>query len=811
MPSLPPLVRIARWILLFGVAAAVPLPAAPTTPAFVSAKPIWPEGREREMDLSVAFRAVFPAPADGRATLRLAGHVLYRVFVNGKFAGHGPARAAHGFFRVDEWDLAPLLRPGSNIVAVEVAGYNATSYALLNAPSFLQAEVVSGATVLASTAGTGRRFEAAVLRERVQRVQRYSFQRPFSEIWRLTPGWDAWRTEAKAAFTLVACTVVDPKQLLSRGVPYPQFAVHAPVVLVGQGTVEKGAPPTKPWRDRALTSVGPKLSGFPEAELESIPSLELQAVHTATTTTTASAPYAGGRVTLAANSWATFDFGICRAGFIGAHIEVRKPTRLFFTFDEILTDNDVSFTRMGCVNIVACELAPGTYDFSSFEPYGLRYLKLIVLEGDCEVSQPALRELNNPEAGRATFAASDERLSRIFAAARETFAQNAVDIFMDCPSRERAGWLCDSYFTARVAAELCGTTSVEKNFLENFVLPPSFAALPAGMLPMCYPADHLDGVFIPQWALWLVLELEEYAARSGDRALVAAFGPRLRALLTWFKGYENADGLLEQMPGWNFVEWSKANSYMSGVNYPTNMLYAGALAAMDRMYGDPALATKAEKIRATIRQQSFDGEFFVDNAERKDGELRATRNRSEACQDYAFYFDVATPATHAALWRTLTTDFGPQRATTNAWPEVAPANAFIGNQLRFELLSRAGLRQQILDEATDSWLYMADRTGTLWENVQASASCDHGFASHAAHVFFRDILGLQKIDPVGRTLKVCLPDVKLEWCRGAVPTPDGPVELSWRHDGAKLVYQLHAPAGWKVDVVNESGREIKRE
>ena len=30
------------------------------------------------------------------------------------------------------------------------------------------------------------------------------------------------------------------------------------------------------------------------------------------------------------------------------------------------------------------------------------------------------------------------------------------------------------------------------------------------MLPMCYPADHYDGNFIPNWAMWFVLELEEY-------------------------------------------------------------------------------------------------------------------------------------------------------------------------------------------------------------------------------------------------------------------------------------------------------------
>jgi alpha-L-rhamnosidase len=28
---------------------------------------------------------------------------------------------------------------------------------------------------------------------------------------------------------------------------------------------------------------------------------------------------------------------------------------------------------------------------------------------------------------------------------------------------------------------------------------------------------------------------------------------------------------------------------------------------------------------------------------------------------------------------------------------------------------------------------MAERTGTLWENVDVSASCNHGFASHVIY------------------------------------------------------------------------------
>ncbi len=579
--------------------------AAEVVPAFQAARPVWPAGKETKRNVLVEFRAAFDKPATGPVTLRLAGATLYRIFINGQFAGHGPARAGHGFYRVDQGNIAPKLHPGRNELVVEVAGYNANSYYLLDQPSFLQAEVVANGQVLAATGVDS--FRAALRHDRVQKVQRYSFQRPFSEVWRL-PG-----PPAEPAH----CASVDAKPLATRRVPYPTFDVRRPVAHVTEGEVVKGALPKNLWKDRSLTAIGPKLAGFPEAELATIPSIELQAVkNVSARPAKATMPFA-----LKANSYRILDFGVNLSGFIGAKVTARTRTRLFVTFDEILSNHDVDFKRLGCVNIVLYELEPGSYSFETFEPYTLRYLKLIVLEGDCEVSDCYLRELVNPEATHASFAASDERLNRIFEAARETFRQNAVDIFMDCPSRERAGWLCDSFFTARVAADLCGDTLIEKNFFENFQRPEKFAHLPEGMLPMCYPSDHNDGVFIPNWAMWFVVQLEEYAARSGDRELVEALRPRVLKLLDFLKQYENSDGLLEKLPSWVFVEWSKANSFVQDVNYPSCMLYAGTLDAAGRLYRLPDLNAKAARVRDTIRRQSFDGEFFVDNAVRKDGQI----------------------------------------------------------------------------------------------------------------------------------------------------------------------------------------------
>ena len=48
------------------------------------------------------------------------------------------------------------------------------------------------------------------------------------------------------------------------------------------------------------------------------------------------------------------------------------------------------------------------------------------------------------------------------------------------------------------------------------------------------------------------------------------------------------------------------------------------------------------------------------------------------------------------------------------------------------LLAQEGHREQLLSEIEDYFDYMAQRTGTLWEHVGTTASCNHGFASYVA-------------------------------------------------------------------------------
>jgi alpha-L-rhamnosidase len=435
----------------------------------------------------------------------------------------------------------------------------------------------------------------------------------------------------------------------------------------------------------------------------------------------------------------------------------------------------------------------------------MKFLKLSVDEGDCELKEVRIRQYVNSDVANARFKTSDPALNRIFDAAIETHKQNAVDVFMDCPSRERAGWLCDSYFSARVAYNLSGNTLIEHNYLENFLLPEKFSNIPEGMLPMCYPSDHTNGNFIPNWAMWFVLELDEYVARSGDYEMLISLKPKVMNLLKYFEPFKNEDGLLEKLDKWVFVEWSKANDFVQDVNYPSNMLYARVLEVAGRLYNIPELQTEAEKIREVIRRQSYVNGFFTDNAIRENGKLVVqVKNQTEVCQYFAFYFGVATSKQYPELWQKLAKEFGAKRATTKAYPNIYPANAFVGNYIRLELLSEEGLISDLVTECKDQFTHMADMTGTLWENTFPGSSCCHGFASHVAYVFYRDIAGFSKIDQVNKKISIQFNETGLTSCEASFPVGNDLVSVKWTIKGKTLIYNLKVPDNYTVEVVNKT-------
>lgn len=525
---------------------------------------------------------------------------------------------------------------------------------------------------------------------------------------------------------------VGVKRFITRDVPYCEYAVLHPKNVYRKGKV--GYSDKEEYYDeRFISGVGDDYKGFKMCCVDATPHIEYQKID-----------FAEGEkcdipadiINIPADCYVDTVFERNSAGLICFEVESDGEATVFVSFDEILTEGQLDPLRLQALNIFTVNIRAGKYRLISAEPYVMKYARITAKGGAVTVKNFSLLEIAYPMSKiKSVYETEDSKLNEIYESALQTFRMNAVDIYMDCASRERAGWLCDSFYIGRSERCFTGSSDIERAFLFNFLLPEKFDGLPEGMIPMCYPSDILKGEFIPNWAMWYALHLYEYYEYSGDRTLVDAARERMYLLLSYFKKFENEYGLLEKLDGWIFVEWSRANALVQDVSFPSNMIYSAFKSVLGVLYGDIALKEEAEKMRCTIGNMAMTPSgFFCDNAVRRDGKLVLTGERTEVCQYYAFWTKCATPKTHPQLFEKLLNDFGRVRETSGKYSDIYPANAFIGNYLRLELLLNYGYGDKLIEDIKEFFHGMSETTGTLWENMLPSASCSHGFAAYVACV-----------------------------------------------------------------------------
>ena len=416
-------------------------------------------------------------------------------------------------------------------------------------------------------------------------------------------------------------------------------------------------------------------------------------------------------------------------GFPILEATAHTDCQIILAMSEYCPDDSFSFvTAMSSQPVIQYNLKAGQQiRKEAFEPYSFKKAALLIKSGKATVTGFCVRNYirDMAEAKQLTF--DDPVLQDVYDAALRTFSHNAVDLLTDCPSRERAGWLCDSYFTAQAEHFLFGKTPVEDAFLQNYILCKPDSGYPEGALPMTYPADPCNNFeFIPQWDMWYVLEVCQYLTQRTPRWDKAAFLPSVQGIVDFLRRYENEWGLLENLPGWNFVEWSDANTWVQDVNYPTNFLYAGMLKAVEKVFGMP-FGEKADRIRKEVIRRAFNGEMFVDHGKREGSAIVNYDHISEACQYYAVLFggfDLNAPE-FAKLKKGIIEGF--QSCQAEGFCRI---NAFIGMYLLLDVLKAMGDRKLLNDNIKAFFGGMCEKTGTLWEYKTPVCSLDHGFASY---------------------------------------------------------------------------------
>lgn len=764
---------------------------------------IWACGYSEAKNCSIAF--VFQiGKSEKKAGLKLAASNSYRVFINNQFIFYGPKRSAHGYSHINYLELNSWLINDNNIITVEVASYNANSFYTVDELPFFAAELNSSGELIAQS----KDFIAYLLTDRITKVQRHNYQRSFIEAYQFYDRDNLYKNVIN--YPPVETEEVKGNYLIETDIPNCNFEKYFYKNIIESGIVTFSEIENQ-LSNRLYVHTSDIVKGYNYDSLSTKVSAELLKMRFEPTTSITSKH-------LVKNSYLLLDYGRDITGLVGIDVTVMETCSLYFIYDEIIWDEifeideykdcfeigkakPLTFCRTNSCNAIKWNLSPGEYNLLSFEPYTFRYGKIIIIGGDANFRNSYVRLYENSDAYRMKFKTEDLELQKIYQAAVNTYAQNSVDVLMDCPSRERGGWLCDSYFTAKAEKMFTGDNKAEKNFLKSYVLAENFSHIPKGMIPMCYPADHYDGIFIPNWAMWYSVELEDYFKRSGDYDLIMSSKNTLYGLLEYFKKFENELGLLEKLDGWVFVEWSKANDFIQDVNFPTNMLYSGMLRSIGNLYHDEILINKSLTIKNSIIENAYDGEFFQDNLVRVEGKLTKGQKTSETCQYYAFFFDIANKKSFPELYKVMFNEINMLRNAEIAYPSLYQSSSFIGNYLRLLYLMDNGESIQAIPEMKEYFLKMADRTMTLWESNNTACSCNHGFASLAANIIVCASNGFYNIDDKKRIIIVNKKFMQIN-SYAEIPYREGFIKITCRNGERTLI--LPESTKYSIEFVNSN-------
>ena len=744
-----------------------------------------------------------------KAVLALTARNVYRLYINGELVMHGPARTAHGYCRVDEVDVLPYLKDGENHFGVEVMAYGDvynqySNDSTLESGMFI-AELTLNGQVASATGGED--WMVTHLTARDPHSQRISHSREAAEIYHLNDTyylWDLGVAQFQKTVILEESPLYLPHEALR---PTLQKYDITQLVSFGSCYIQEDMPLTSYFYE--------KNAPYYESLKEYPPEDCRRTIETA---------YAGVNIQRTADSlllqgegdkFVLFDGGESRVGFIKVNFDCQKAGVVDIVHSELLSpDGSIPYYH----NIVTrLHVEAGTHCLITMEPYLARYIKIYFRGvGDVELFPVAMYDYAHPDEMRSGFQCSDDNINRLYNAAKKTLILNTMDIFMDCPERERGGWLCDSLWTARAAHMMLSDPRVEREFIQNFLLTPA-EGMYRGFFPEAYPGNkpnYPDFTGITTWSFWLMCELCEYVARTGDTDLRDTYAQRVEAFVNGSLLYIHPCGLLAHMP-FIFIDWSLANdsAYTQPVSTAANALYAYTLIRLGETYNRQDWVDKGQTMRKILRDailahtegglatlKTFSDSFDINAS----GQLVPTGKMSESGMETALWAELFLPGEAPLLDEYVRNRMGPAPRYAPS-PIIGRSELFIGLCVRLDMLAKFGAYNKMYEDMLAIFTpQLKEGPGTLWENglIDTSSRC-HGFTSHVGVHLMRDVLGMGIPQVVENTphLTIAPHICDLRWARGTMETPQGILAVSWVYDYDKFTLTASLPAGYTYDLI----------
>ena len=413
-----------------------------------------------------------------------------------------------------------------------------------------------------------------------------------------------------------------------------------------------------------------------------------------------------------------------------------------------------------------------------------RWCRLVFETADepLDVSKVAIAESRYPIACDFSFASDDPSLDAIVSICRRSMENCAHEMLFDCPYYEQQMYPGDSRIQMQVLNVLTSDDRLSRFGMSIF----DFDRRSNGMVAMNCPTrgTQESSTYTMCW----ILMFRDYLMWHDDATFLRARMPGVRNALMNLALYEDADGLLRDLPGWNYLDWVKdwrgdrESGVPPGCHYGeepgalTSLLYLNALKAaeeVDAALGELHFAAqwheKSDRLGRTLVR------LFWDEGRGAMADARAHDAFSEHAQCLSILGGILTPEREARAFSALVEGRG-----------LSAASSYFAYYL-FEACAKRG-RTDLILKRFDYWRnYLAHGAKTAFEtqNIETRSDC-HAWSACPIYFLATAFAGVRPAEPFFRSVRIASNPAGLGRIRATVPSPKGVigVDLDFASEGS---------------------------
>ena len=409
------------------------------------------------------------------------------------------------------------------------------------------------------------------------------------------------------------------------------------------------------------------------------------------------------------------------------------------------------------------------------------------------VDSVAIIESRYPVEMESVFSSPDDQsLGAIREISARAMQMCCHEMLFDCPFYEQQMYPGDTRVQLNVLSAMSRDDRMVKRAMEIYDL----NTRDDGQCPFNFPTRGTqEGA---SYTLCYLLMYGDYVMNHADREWLRARVPGLRKSMAGMEYYENKDGLLEDIPGWNFMDWvvgwdgdgtAPGCRFGDGVNAEINLYWNLAMrsaASVERALGNELQAKywegKSEKLKQAIIKAFWDEKrgIFADTPEKKDF--------SEHAQALALLGDVLPKDKAETTFRHLVEDKDLKRCT------VYFSYYLFETYFKFGRGDLFLMRLDLWRDYVKKGLTTTQEAPDSGKNGQKESRSDcHAWGAHPIWFMQTGLAGIKSAAPFFAKVRVAPCPGGLKSLKATHPHPKGWIEVDLKFDGDKATGMVVTP------------------